>query len=260
MMLHDVESIAPRGGLGRAAASGALVGVGLMLLLFLAYLAAPDLPLAGTIVLAVLLAVALAAALLAFGPKADRAGPVEGAVTAPALSNHSPNPDQVLIEELEAKAARLREEGSALDRATHNEQWLEIMFARGETLQQLARRRIATGESLPRKMALGNFRLAASSFRHVTELKGRPLPGIRAARARLAAGECLLTLGGIEGSREHLEQAARDFVSALEQPLDDADRERAEGGLASAEEQLTELSRSAEIDLAARDAARDDFF
>lgn len=262
-MMDEVEPGSRPGNVLLSMAMGALIGLSLLGIFFLAYLVAPGLSLGTTCVLAALAAIVIALALIVSGP------PLVTAQRAP-LSMHDerhdrsaiptpmadPAPDQVLIEEMEAKAARLREELNRLDRGKQNAEWLEVNLARGEVVQQLALKQISMPSRSSQKMALGQFRVAAHCFRSVADRKGKQAPGPQAAKARIGAAECMLALGELENSREHLEEAARDFAIALGLTLDGPDRERAKRGSASAEVLLSERVRSNEADA----SVRDDFF
>lgn len=243
---------------------GATVGALLCAIFFLSYLVAPDLPIEGTtvIALAVVAAAIVAVAYATRGdpslqpPVTEGSDAVEEADAAP--PSPAPSPAEVLEEEMEAQLASLRETVKKLDRTKRFAEWADKMIAVGALHQTLAQHQSTQPETRGASAALANYRMASNMFRRVADARvARRFPRLW-VRAQTGFGECMLVLGSVEESREHLQEAASSFASVLEDPqLETDERDRATAGLQRAE---AALAGSAEEEVRTRDDVAGDLF
>lgn len=220
---------------------GAVLGALLCATFFLSYLAAPNLPIAGTAVIAVVVVSAVIGA-IAYRTRGQlNPEPLADAGADVPSPSPQPRPLEVLAEEMEAQIARLREEAGRLDRGPQHEEWADKMLAIGDLHQKLAQQQMTRLRSRGGKAAMSNFRMGANMFRRVAESRTTRKFPHQWVRARNGLGECMLMLGQAEGNRAHLEESAASFAMVLEtSELEGDERQRATKGLQQAETALTE--------------------
>ena len=230
---------------------GAALGGGVTTAILAAYLIAPNIGLAGNLMIAAGLVVVGAMAVLSMPMRAphEMAALARGEdvpVTIADTADHPPalSPAQVRLEEGEARVAQLRRETDDIDRATQRDEWLASARALADELKRLATDELAIPGAKHQRSSLARFRQAANIYRRLTSARGA-IRGQDWGVAQIALGECLLVLGEAESARDEVMEAANALTAGLEIPdLSQYQRDAGENALAQAEGVLASMAEN----------------